>query len=47
METPVAILVRVSTSKQETARQLAELTQYADSKAYSVVAVCEETMAAL
>ena len=41
---PVAILVRVSTSKQETARQLAELTQYAASKGYAVVAVCEETV---
>jgi DNA invertase Pin-like site-specific DNA recombinase len=44
MKTPVAILVRVSTSKQETARQLAELTQYADSKGYSVVEVCKETI---
>src|SRR3954453_9761972 len=40
----VAILVRVSTSKQETARQLAELTQYAASKSYSVVEVCKETV---
>src|ERR1051325_10868666 len=44
MKTPVAILVRVSTSKQETARQLAELAHYADSKGYSVVEVCEETI---
>jgi len=41
---PVAILIRVSTSKQETARQLAELTQYADGKGYSVVEVCKETI---
>lgn len=41
---PVAILVRVSTSKQETARQLAELTRYAASKRYSVVEVCKETV---
>jgi DNA invertase Pin-like site-specific DNA recombinase len=41
---PVAILVRVSTSKQETARQLAELNQYAAGKGYAVVAVCEETV---
>jgi DNA invertase Pin-like site-specific DNA recombinase len=44
MNIPVAILVRVSTSKQETARQLAELTHYADSKGYSVVEVCKETI---
>src|SRR5882724_3594196 len=44
MKTPVAILVRVSTSKQETARQLAELTQYAASKGYSVVEVCREVI---
>jgi DNA invertase Pin-like site-specific DNA recombinase len=41
---PVAILIRVSTSKQETARQLAELKQYAADKGYSVVEVCEETI---
>ena len=44
MKTPVAILVRVSTSKQETARQLAELTQYANAKSYSVVEVCREVI---
>jgi DNA invertase Pin-like site-specific DNA recombinase len=44
MITPVAILVRVSTSRQETARQLSELTKYADSKGYSVVEVCKETI---
>jgi len=44
MITPVAILVRVSTSKQETARQLSELSQYANSKGYSVVEVCKETI---
>ncbi len=41
---PVAILVRVSTSKQETARQVRELTHYADSKGYLVVEVCRETI---
>jgi DNA invertase Pin-like site-specific DNA recombinase len=41
---PVAILVRVSTSKQENARQLTELTQYADSKGYSIIEVCKETI---
>jgi DNA invertase Pin-like site-specific DNA recombinase len=41
---PIAILIRISTSKQETARQLSELTQYAADKGYLVVEVCEETV---
>jgi DNA invertase Pin-like site-specific DNA recombinase len=41
---PVAILVRVSTAKQETARQISELRQYADGKGYEVLEVCEETV---
>lgn len=41
---PVAILVRVSTSKQETKRQVNELTQYAQSKGYLIVEVCKETI---
>jgi len=41
---PVAILVRVSTAKQETARQISELRQYADGKDYEVLEVCEETI---
>ena len=41
---PVAILVRVSTSKQETARQLHELTDYAESKGDTVIEVCRETI---
>jgi DNA invertase Pin-like site-specific DNA recombinase len=41
---PVAILVRVSTAKQETARQISELRQHADGKGYEVVEVCEETV---
>src|SRR5947208_16427199 len=41
---PVAILVRVSTAKQETARQISELRQYADGKDYKVLEVCEETV---
>jgi DNA invertase Pin-like site-specific DNA recombinase len=41
---PVAIVVRVSTAKQETARQIAELQQYAASKNYDVVEVCQETI---
>lgn len=43
-ETPVIILVRVSTAKQETARQIAELEAYADKKGYKVVEVCRETV---
>jgi DNA invertase Pin-like site-specific DNA recombinase len=41
---PVAILVRVSTIKQETARQISELRAYARNKKYNVVAVCHETI---
>ena len=41
---PAAIFIRVSTSKQETARQLAELTQYAAQKGYSIIEICEETI---
>ncbi len=39
---PVAILVRVSTAKQETARQVHELRALAESKGWVVVKVCEE-----
>lgn len=41
---PVVILVRVSTSKQETDRQISELQHYADSKGYEVVEICRETV---
>ena len=41
---PVAILVRVSTSKQETTWQLHELTHYANGKGYAVVGVCREVI---
>jgi len=41
---PVVILVRVSTSRQETARQINELTHYANDKGYAVVEVCRETI---
>ena len=41
---PVAILVRVSTHRQETERQVAELTAYADGKGYEVIEICEETV---
>jgi DNA invertase Pin-like site-specific DNA recombinase len=41
--THVAILVRVSTARQETARQISELKRYAETKGYRVIEVCEET----
>lgn len=41
---PVAILVRVSTAKQETDRQVSELRGYAEKRGYDVVAICEETI---
>jgi DNA invertase Pin-like site-specific DNA recombinase len=44
MKTPVAILVRVSTVKQETARQISELTAAATAKGWNVVEVIEETI---
>ncbi len=42
--THVVILVRVSTVKQETQRQISELQAYADSKGYEVAEVCRETI---
>src|SRR5260370_3356075 len=41
---PVAILVRVSTVKQETSRQISELRTYAASKGYEIVEICQETV---
>ncbi|MGI9089186.1 MAG: recombinase family protein [Chthoniobacterales bacterium] len=41
---PVAIIIRVSTKKQETDRQLHELTSYANGRGYSIVEVCRETI---
>jgi DNA invertase Pin-like site-specific DNA recombinase len=41
---PVAILVRVSTLRQETSRQINELQDYAKLKGYNVVEVCRETV---
>lgn len=41
---PVAIIVRVSTNKQETQRQRHELEALAKSKGWAVVEVCEETV---
>ena len=43
-KTPVAILVRVSSIKQETDRQINELQAFADSKGYDVVEVLKETI---
>jgi DNA invertase Pin-like site-specific DNA recombinase len=37
-------LVRVSTAKQDTARQISELRQYADGKGYEAIEVCQETI---
>jgi DNA invertase Pin-like site-specific DNA recombinase len=42
MKIPVAILVRVSTQKQENDRQISELQAYAESKGYEVVEICQE-----
>ena len=41
---PVAILVRVSTVKQETQRQISELQTYAERQRYEVIEVCRETV---
>jgi DNA invertase Pin-like site-specific DNA recombinase len=41
---PVVILVRVSTVKQETARQISELKHHATDNNYEVVEICEETV---
>jgi DNA invertase Pin-like site-specific DNA recombinase len=41
---PVVILVRVSTVKQETDRQISELRAYAKAKGYEIVEVCRETV---
>lgn len=41
---PAAILVRVSTNKQETQRQKHELKAAAEAKGWEVVEVCEETI---
>lgn len=41
---PVAILVRVSTNKQETDRQVSELEAYAKKQGYGVIEICRETI---
>ena len=38
----MAILVRVSTNRQETDRQISDLTNYAAQKGYNVIEVCRE-----
>jgi len=43
-KTPVVILVRVSTAKQETNRQVSELAAYAEGKGYEVIEICRETV---
>ena len=43
-KTPVAVLVRVSTLRQETDRQITELRGYAEAKGYEVVEICQETV---
>ena len=40
----LAILVRVSTNRQETDRQISDLTSYASKKGYRVVEICQETV---
>ena len=42
--TPVAIIVRVSTTKQETTRQINDLKALAEGKGWQVVEVCKETI---
>ena len=44
---PVAILVRVSTAKQETDRQVSELTKYAESKGYEIIEICREEVSGM
>ncbi len=41
---PVAILVRVSTNRQETGRQISDLMEHAARKGYNVVEICRETI---
>ena len=41
-KTKVAVLVRVSTLRQETDRQVSELLNYAKAKGYEVIEICRE-----
>lgn len=43
-QVPVVILLRVSTSRQETDRQITELEAYAKTKGYRVVEICREVV---
>ena len=43
-KTPLQFLVRVSTVRQETDRQISELRAYADAKGYEIIEVCKETI---
>src|SRR5947208_14075567 len=40
----VAVLVRVSTVKDETVRQISELQEYAVGKGYEILEVCQDTI---
>jgi len=46
-KTPVAILVRVSTAKQETDRQVSELQAHAKAKGYDVIEICREQISGM
>ena len=43
-QTKVAILVRVSTHKQETDRQISELKEYAANQEYEIISIIEESI---
>lgn len=47
VKTPVAILVRVSTTKQETDRQVSELSAHAAAKGYEIVEICREQVSGM
>jgi len=44
---PVAVLVRLSTSRQEVTRQVSELRSYAETKGYEVKEVCKEQVSGM
>jgi DNA invertase Pin-like site-specific DNA recombinase len=47
MDIPVAILVRVSTAKQVTDRQVSELKAYADANGYEILEICREEVSGM
>lgn len=47
MSIPVVVLVRVSTAKQETDRQVSELSAYALAKGYQIIEVCREEVSGM